>query len=88
MFRMGRAYAPEERIEIVETTHDMVTTDIITDLVTGPDIDHDMHWEMDLVRAMDMDTATILTTTIAATVIVPGSGQRSVVCQRGSVITA
>lgn len=88
MFLVGRGYDPEECIEMVGTTYGMVTTDIITDLATGPGIDHDMHWEMGSVRATDMDTVTILTTTIAATVIVPGSGQRSVVCLRGLVITA
>ena len=78
---------PMVRIDMVGTTRDMETTDTITGLATGPDIDHGMPWGMGLGEAMVMDMATILTTIIAAMAIVRGSGPRLGDCRPGLAIT-
>lgn len=72
---------------VVGTTPDMETTDTITGLVTGPDIDHGMPWVTGLGLAMVMDMATILTTIIVAMATVRGSGPRLGDCRPGLAIT-
>lgn len=72
---------------VVGTTRDMETTDTITGLVTGLDIDHGMPWVTGLDLAMVMDMATILTTIIVAMATVRGSGPRLGDCRPGLAIT-